>query len=596
MASPRHCLARPSPPPLARGSTAQRLGEPAWHRRRRRDRGNARALLRIAAAANLLNGHHSAQNPMPDAQLGGKGQKGKSNQLGKGAGGGGGGRASVGSQASRPQRGDWPCHICGTLANRDWRERCRSCDAYRSVDMERAFAAHAQQQAQQQRRSMQQQQQQQQRQQQQRQQASRADDDRRQLRQQVESLQAELATAKAQVARTADAGDDDGAEDMGDGGGFSTWTEEERAKRVDLARGGLAYAVACHGEESVEAQTLREEIAALQRASREAKPFKAHRNQLERRRDELQRKQDRDETAVAAAKTEITELQTKVSALQASIDDRAKQLKLVTEELNELVRKSLEEDGGGNDDDGDRTSAAQLDNPWSALAAAVKALAAQPGVPAELSALFTQVQQVASGYTAAAATPQARTNSTGQSPADGAPVAASSPSPEAKPKAAAAGAHVVLAPHGRFGKAMAKSSPPPPRPQPATPPAAGSPGDGGASAEGGGAAAAAAAVAGGTGGAASRGPNDGRDGDKSESDAEMVEAGDDGQGLAAADIERSLSMLPDRDRRRLRAALRGGGARGTEGGEGGAETGEEGAGRRERERSPRPTKLNDQEL
>jgi hypothetical protein len=257
---------------------------------------------------------------MPNAQPGGgKGQKGRSTNVGKGFGGGGGGRAGGGTQSSRAQEGDWSCHICGTRANRDWRERCRACQAYRSLDMERALAAHAQKQAQQQRRGVQYQQQQQQRQQQQRQQLDKDDADRRQLRQRVETLQAELAAVKAQTVRADDADVDACGDDQEEDSGYAAWSEEERTKRIELAKGGLAYATAAYGEDSPQAQELREEIGALQRASREAKPFKAHRNQLERRRDELRRKQERDEAAVAAAQTEIKDLQSKVSVLQAAI-------------------------------------------------------------------------------------------------------------------------------------------------------------------------------------------------------------------------------------------------------------------------------------
>ncbi len=49
-----------APPRRAVGATAQRVGEPAWHRRRRRQRGTARTILRIAAAGRLIACHHSS--------------------------------------------------------------------------------------------------------------------------------------------------------------------------------------------------------------------------------------------------------------------------------------------------------------------------------------------------------------------------------------------------------------------------------------------------------------------------------------------------------------------------------------------------------
>ncbi len=47
--------------PRGHAITAQRAGEPAWHRRQRRRRATARVLVRLGAAAGLLQGHHSAQ-------------------------------------------------------------------------------------------------------------------------------------------------------------------------------------------------------------------------------------------------------------------------------------------------------------------------------------------------------------------------------------------------------------------------------------------------------------------------------------------------------------------------------------------------------
>ncbi len=488
--------------------------------------------------------------------------------------------------------------------------------------MERALAEHARKQAQtqQQRRSAQQQRQQQQRQQQQqqpRQSTAKADDDRRQLRQKVEALQAELAAAKTQARRSDEvAGVDDEMDEPEDGNGYSSWTPEERNKRVELARGGLAYATAAFGEDSAQAQGFREEINALQRASREAKPFKTHRNLLERRRDELRRKQERDESAVEAAKAEIEELQCKVGTLQLAIDDRAKQLRAVTDELTELVRKSLSDDGDGDDDELAQSTAAQSCAPWTALAAAAKGVAGFPGMPAEVAALLAQLQQVASTVIANSATAAAagRAASADSQPGGTVPTAASTTT-DAKQKPSSSGAPVVLAPHGRFNKSAAKGGcPPPPRPQPATPPAgAGNTGEGQASGSDATKAAAAAAGAataaegasdettGATGNNDARdtGNNDGdRDEDIDDSDAEMVAADADGDddGSTTAEIERSLSKLPARDRRRLRAAIRGGGQRTAERKEGGEGSADGESGRRERERSPRPTKVGDKDL
>ncbi len=442
--------------------------------------------------------------------------------------------------------------------------------------MEKAFADYAQRQSQQQRRS---EQQRQQRQQQQQAQAKRDDDDRRQLRQRLERVQAELAaaTAKAQHLAAARGGADEDDDDAGaeeEDGGFSSWTEDERSKRVELARGGLAYAAACFGEDSAQAKGFREEIQLLQRASREAKPFKAHRNTLERKKEELQRKQERDEAAITKAKEDITVLQGKVGSLQAAVDERARQLRQVTEELNEIVRRALEDERDGDEDDGGKKQSARTEAPWSNLAEAVKGVEGQAGVPPEVAALLAQLGQVA--RTLAAATK---------------PAPAAAASAEAMPKAAAPGTPVVLAPHGRFCRSTAATRTPPqqpPQPQPTTPGA-------GAEASGAGAAGSSDGATGSCATAAERAARA-----ENESEAEMLEevAGGGGPAAMDVDIEQTLSKLSEQEQRRIRSAIHGGAVRGQRASDQGAEAGagQEEGGRRERERSPRPTKVGDKDL
>ncbi len=532
---------------------------------------------------------------MPNAPTNIKGQKGKGASGGKGGGGNGGGKGGNGIGEARSMPGDWPCHICGAQANRDWRERCRNCHAYRSVEMEKTFAEYAQRQLQQQRRN---EQQQQQRQQQRQQQAKKDDEDRRQLRKQLERLQSELATVKAQQVQTTDGDDDAGADEMDDGDGYAAWSEDERNKRIDLAKGALAYAIARHGEESQQAQEHRDEIAALQKANREAKPFKAHRNQLERRRDELRRKQDRDEAAITTAKNEIAELQSKVNALQTAVEERAKQLKAVNDELNVLVRKALEEEGDGDADDGGKVPGGQTCAPWSALATAISGLAGQPGMPVEVAALLSQVHQLAKGFAATTAATQARPGGGSPQPAATTPAEATTAT-DAKNQTSAAGTPIVLAPHGRYSKAAtaAKNAPPSPsRPQPTTPTTIDD-ADGGGRAKGGAGSGSDGNAAAGDGDHA--GPNAARtEGGQAngESDAELLEDATGDGGPVPMDVEQSIAKLPDQDQRAIRAALRGRTARGQRRQDEGGDAGDENEERRERERSPRPTKQHDKDL
>ncbi len=503
---------------------------------------------------------------MPNAAPGGKGQRGAASGPGKGKGGAGGG----------PLPSDWACHLCGCRDNRDWRKRCRKCEALRNDELEYQISQSrpslAERQVQQQQRSLSQQQQQ-----------RRKDEaERRNLREEVAKLR-ELVAAKAQPPPRADGGDVDegGADDLDDAAPFAAWSEDERAKRLELARGGLNYAVACHGAESAEAAKCRDEITALQRASREAKPFKAHRAQLERRRERLRGQQERDEETITRTQSEIKELQGKVDALQAAVADRAKTIAEVSEELTELVRKSLaEEEAEGS---GSPPPWAQEHSPWGAMAATIRSLAGQPGMPAELTALLTHVQQVAAAMaTSAAATQPPQAAAAGGNAATN-----------------ATGAPVVPAPHARWGKAAPAGGSSPATPKPTPPGAADvggttSGGDGGgaatsaAAAPAAPAAAAAAATAGTTASsaaAAAPGSNDG-------SEPELLEVKTSDDDPMAVDIESSLALLPERDQRKLRAAIRLGGGRGR----GRAEDDAEDSRREERERSPRPTKAGDSEL
>ncbi len=526
---------------------------------------------------------------MPHAAASGKGAKG--GQAGGGKGGGGGSGANGGSGGSRaggssePRPGDWQCHLCGVPANRSWRSKCRNCEAYRSKDMERAIAAArtpslAERQVQQQR-----------------QQKNKDEAERRKLRAENERLAAELAAAKAkQPSITAEADADMDLDDLDDGDCFANWTEEERSKRLELARGGLAYAVERHGDGSEEAVALREEISALQRASREAKPLKAHRDQLERRRERLRRQQERDEEEIRKTHAEIADLQAKAEGLQNTVDERAKSLREVTAELNELVRKALEE--GAGSEETSKSACAQDQSPWANMSNAIKALAMQPGIPPEFAALLAHVQEAAAAMSVAAEKNTAQHGASSSTAAGGpAPAAA----PQAAPQPSAATPPIVLAPHGRFAKAAGKPPPSSQRPQPpATLPvetavegnnggvAGGSipqpatPVDGEAS-----------GAQAGTGAGAAATPAAAAD---SETEQELVADAGDGDAPMAMDIEQSLAKLPEQDQRKLRAALgrRGGLLNRQSDGQAGRD--EQASRRGERERSPRPTKTNEDAL
>ncbi len=336
---------------------------------------------------------------------GGKGGgKGKSNH----GGGKGGGVAASGGPV-------WDCHICGLPSNYGWRLRCRGCDAIRrnkgigggSVPAASDANRGGQQQslAERQLRQLRDEQ---------RKQRQADDEEKRQLKEALARLQKESSSRKTRGSGEEDGeGDEDGDDGEPPTDAYSSWTEEERQKKLEEARGGLAYFIGKYGEESAEASATREEISAIQRASRDAKPFKAHRSMLERKRERLLEKQKRDESEVAKITAELDELESKRKDLRGAIEERGRQIATVEEELAELVKRALAEGdaagaAGRSEEDGSA--------PWSAQAAtaALQSMAARPGVPPEFAALLAHVVQAAQAITRAATptTPTTETNST----------------------------------------------------------------------------------------------------------------------------------------------------------------------------------------
>ncbi len=341
---------------------------------------------------------------MPNAAHRGKGNDGGTIRFGKGSGAPASG--GVHSESVAGKGPAWDCSACGHRANFGWRSRCRLCEAPRTRDgvvgnsgsgsssTGAGAAARAQTLAERQLQDIRNAQKHQ----------RKADEaEKKRLRDELAKAQAELAAGKhhSKLSKAAagsgpelEDDDDEGDEMEVSGNEYSSWTEEERQRQVELARAGVAYAVAKHGEESAEVQAIRDEISALQKASRDAKPFKAHRGLLERRRERIRAKLERDEAEVERIKTEQAALQAKLDGLNSSNEDKKRQLAEVEEELAELVRKALAEgDAAGAAGKQSDEAAAQ----WSAQSASsiIFALGSRPGIPPEFAALLGHVYQAA---------------------------------------------------------------------------------------------------------------------------------------------------------------------------------------------------------
>ncbi len=89
--------------------------EAAWHRRARRQRQSARAILAVDRARRLLAAHHGG---------------GGSHVHSLGGGGCGGARPIGMPNGHGPGFTNWDCMVCGKEDNAGWRTRCRNCSAY----------------------------------------------------------------------------------------------------------------------------------------------------------------------------------------------------------------------------------------------------------------------------------------------------------------------------------------------------------------------------------------------------------------------------------------------------------------------------------
>ncbi len=133
------------------GSATRTPGEPSWHRRARRARAEARVLVRLDAARNRLNLHHSAAFGGMQRRNGGGGFIGGGNAdaarrlllsifdgavagRGQGLRGGFGGSREGGRQGNmqRQRSGEWAC-VCGFATNRPHRQLCYACGRARDV-------------------------------------------------------------------------------------------------------------------------------------------------------------------------------------------------------------------------------------------------------------------------------------------------------------------------------------------------------------------------------------------------------------------------------------------------------------------------------
>ncbi len=197
-------------------------------------------------------------------------------------------------------------------------------------------------------------------------------------------------------------------------------TEKERGEQIERARNSLPYFEARFGKDSAEAQEVRDELEILHKAAREAKPYKTHRAQLEKKKERLERQQETDAKKVDDIKGKIVELQSQLAETEAAIAERSKALELVDGELKDLLLKAIDPSQGGGGGGGGSSN----DDPhraWQTVTNTMAAMASMPGVPAEwglaLQGLLAQIHTATAAMGAAAAVGRSAGGTTSTPPA-----------------------------------------------------------------------------------------------------------------------------------------------------------------------------------
>ncbi len=231
-------------------------------------------------------------------------------------------------------------------------------------------------------------------------------------------------------------GDDDDMEDED----AHELAEDERRKRIEETRNGIPYLVSRYGEASDEAARARSELASLEKASREAKPYKTHRAQLERRKGRLEKQHERGKQEADDLLAQIETLQARLNSTNKANDERELAIQAVDEELRELLRKAIAE---GENESTMPAHAAPPDPAiaWQTVTSTLENMVNLPGVPRDwalqLGGLVEQLRTAtlavqeranhAAAAAAASATPSASRPSTSSSPLAADPTAPSPP-------------------------------------------------------------------------------------------------------------------------------------------------------------------------
>ncbi len=178
-------------------------------------------------------------------------------------------------------------------------------------------------------------------------------------------------------------------------------SDEERRKAIEDIRNGLPYITRECGEAPEEVAKAKAELASLERALREAKPYKTHRAQLEKKKERLERQHEKVKEESQELQEEIKRLQEQPTATDKANAEREVAIASVDEELRELLKRAIAE-GDGEQSQQQKLAQVPGHSPaeaWQTVTTTLADMAAQPGVPqawaTQLGSLLDQIQRAA---------------------------------------------------------------------------------------------------------------------------------------------------------------------------------------------------------
>ncbi len=307
----------------------------------------------------------------------------------------------------------------------------------------------------------------------------------RQIQQQQSALQKQLDDARRRedqlrrenlrlqreqgASRVGSGGVDEMEEDAMDDDDPQELSQEERRRRIDDIKAGIPYITSRFGETSEELERARADLASLERASRDAKPYRTHRALLERRKGRLEKQQEKGKEEADELLIQVEKLQARLNEVNRANDEREREIAAVDEELRDLLKRAIAEGEGDGQATQTALAATTIDPSaaWQTVSSTIESLAAKPGVPRDWAAQLGQLLEQL--RVAASAVHQRATTAAGAAETAAAAAAGSNEPPHPLTPSSPPAPHVTPLQHDAQPNATAAATPAPAAAAAATP-------------------------------------------------------------------------------------------------------------------------------